>query len=78
MMPNDATKLLPVLHGNVTSCHKQNVKFVWVKLRLNFSSLANASVMTHSCILLEEYYIELPQTTEAMTHANGQAYNLTT
>ena len=28
MMPNDATKLLPVLIGNVAVCRKQNVKFV--------------------------------------------------
>ena len=77
----DATNpavLLPVQDGPVNDCHKQGVKFVCVQLRLDFSSLAIASVTTHSCILLEEYYIELPQTTKAMNTGTNQAYNLTT
>jgi hypothetical protein len=55
--------LLPVQDGPVNDCRKQGVKFVCVQLRLDFSSLAIASVATHSFILLEEYYIELPQMT---------------
>ena len=56
----DATNpavLLPVQDGPVNDCRKQGDKFVRVQLRLDFSSLAIASVTTHSCILLEEYYI---------------------
>ena len=57
----DATNpavLLPVQDGPVNDCRKQGVKFFRVQLCLDFSSLAIASVTTHSCILLEEYYIE--------------------
>ena len=64
--PTDPTILLPVQDGNVADSRKQGVKFVRVQLRLDFSSLANASVTTGSCILSEEYYIELPQSTKSM------------
>ena len=70
--------LLPVQDGNINDSRKQGVKCVCVQLRLDFSSLAIASVTTHSCILLEEYYIELPQATKAMNMGTNQAYNLTT
>ena len=66
-----------VLNGNVADFRKQNVKFVQVQLHLDFSTLDNAGVTTHLCTLLEEYYIELPQTTKAVTGGNNQAYNLT-
>jgi hypothetical protein len=62
----EPARLLPVQDGNVVDCCKQGVKFVRVQLRLDFLSLAIAGVATHSFILLEEYYIELPQTTKAM------------
>ena len=62
----DPTGLLPVQDGNVNNCRKQGVKFVRVQLLLDFSSLANASVTTTSCILSEEYYIELLQLKKAM------------
>jgi len=78
MAPNDPTILLPVQDGNVADFRKQNIKFVQVQLRLEFSPLANAGVTTHSCTLLEEYYIELMQTTRAVMSGNKQAYNLTT
>jgi len=74
----DPARLLPVQDGNVADCCKQGVKFVRVQLRLDLSSLAIASVATHSFILLEEYYIELPQTTKAMNTGTSRAYNLTT
>jgi hypothetical protein len=74
----NSSVLLPVQDGPVNDCRKLGVKFVRVQLRLDFSSLAIASVTTHSCILLEEYYIELPQTTKAMNTGTNQAYNLTT
>jgi len=70
--------LLPVQDGKPEDCRKQGVKFVCVQLRLDFSSLAIASVTTHSCILLEEYYIDLPQATKALNTGTNQAYNLTT
>ena len=70
--------LLPVQDGNVDDCRKQGVKFVCVQLRLDFSSMAIFSVTSHSCILLEEYYIELPQATKALNTGTSQAYNLTT
>jgi hypothetical protein len=74
----DPARLLPVQDGNVADCCKQGVKFVHVQLRLDFLSLAIASVATHSFILLEEYYIEFPQTTKAVNAGTGNAYNLTT
>ena len=70
----DPTRLLPVQDGNVNNCRKQGVKFFQVQLRLDFSSLANASVTTCSCILSEEYYIKLPQSTKAMNTGGNQAY----
>jgi hypothetical protein len=76
--PTNPAVLLPVQDGNVNDCRKQGVKCVRVQLRLDFSSLANAGITSHSCILLEEYYIELPQTTKALNTGTNQAYNLTT
>ena len=76
--PTNPAILLPVQDGNANDCRKQGVKFVRVQLRLDFSSLANAGVTSHSCILLEEYYIELPQATKALNTGTNQAYNLTT
>jgi len=75
---NNATILLPVKDGDVNDCRKQDGKFVWVQLRLNFSYLANAGVTSHSCILQQVYYIELPQQTRALTTERNVAYNLTT
>ncbi len=49
-----------------------------MQLCLDFSTLAITSIPTQSFILLEEYYIKLPQTTKAMNAGTSQAYNLTT
>ncbi len=76
--PTDPTRLFSVQDGNVNDCHKQGVKFVCLQLCLDFSSLAIASVMTNYCILLEEYYIELPQSTKSMSTGGNQDCNLTT
>jgi hypothetical protein len=76
--PTNPAILLPVQDGNANDQRKQGVKFDRVQLRLDFSSLANAGVTNNVCILLEEYYIELPQSTKAMNTGNNQAYNLTT
>ena len=71
--PTDPTRLLPVQDGNVNDWRKQGVKFVHVQLHLEFSSLANAGVTNHLCILLEEYYIELPQATKALKTGSNLA-----
>jgi hypothetical protein len=75
--PTNPAVLLPVQDGNVNNCCKQGVKFVCMQLRLDFSSLADAGITSHSCILLEEYNIDLPQTTKALYTGTNQAYNLT-
>ena len=74
----DPVRLLPVQDGNAANCCKQGVKFVRVQLCLDFLTLSIKNVPTQSFILLEEYYIKLPQTTKAMNAGTGQAYNLTT
>ena len=74
----NSTVLLPVQNGNVALCRKGNIKFVCVQLRLDFSRLSKTNVTTHSCVLQEEYYIDLPQTTQVMMAGNNQAYSLTT
>ena len=51
--------------------------FSRVQLRLDFSPLATAGVTTNLCTLLEEYYIELLQSTKSMNTGTNQAYNLT-
>jgi hypothetical protein len=76
--PANPAVLLPVQDGNVNNCRKQGVKFVCVHPHLDFSSLANAGVTSHLCILMEDYYIELPQQTKTMNPGAGNAYNLTT
>ena len=76
--PTNLAVLLPVQDGNVNDCCKQGVKFVHVQLRLDFSSLANAGVTSHLCILLEDYYIEPLKQTEMMNPGAGGTYNLTT
>jgi hypothetical protein len=35
----DSAVLLPVTNGPIPSCHKQNIRFVWVQMNLNFASL---------------------------------------
>ena len=70
--PTNPAVLFPVQDGNINDCHKQDVKFVCVQLRLDFSSLANGGITSHLCILLEEYYIELPQITKALNTGTNQ------
>jgi hypothetical protein len=75
--PTDPTILLPAQDGDAANQRKQGVKFVCVQLRLDFSSFANAGVTTNLCTLLEEYYIDLPQSTKSLNTGTNQAYNLT-
>ena len=74
----EPARLLPVQDGNVADCRKQGVKFVRVQLRLDFGTLATWGIPSQSFVLLEEYYIELPQATKAMNVGTGSSYNLTT
>ena len=62
----DLTILLPAQDqdGSAADQRKQGVKIVCMQLRLDFYPLANTGVTTHYCNLLEEYYIELPQSTK--------------
>ena len=73
----DSARLLPLQDGNVADCRKQGFKFVCVQLRLDFLTLAIVSIPSQSFVLLEEYYIEFPQTTKAMNAGTGGSYNLT-
>ena len=43
----DPTIIVPAQDGNSADQRKQGIKFVCVKLRLDFSSLAKAGVTTH-------------------------------
>jgi hypothetical protein len=63
--------LLPVQDGNVANCCRQNIKFVWVQLTINFTLLINVPNQAGPMTLWTEYYIELPQTTHAMVNGNN-------
>jgi hypothetical protein len=55
----DSAILLPVAKGPIPSCRKQNIRFVWVQMNLDFASLVtldNPGVT----VLRVEFYIELP------------------
>ena len=69
--------LLPVQNGNVANCRKEDVRFVRVVCSLDFSSLFTIP-NPGPAVLRVSFYVELPQTTVAMTRAGGAAYNLTT
>jgi hypothetical protein len=74
----DSNILLPVQDGNVANCCRQNIKFVWVQLTINFTSLINVPNQAGPTTLWTEYYIELLQTTRAMVNGNNVAFNLMT
>jgi hypothetical protein len=69
--------LLPVQDGILADCRKKDVKFIWVQLTINYSSLVNVSP-AGATVLRAEYYLELPQTSRKMMDGNGNAYNLLT
>ena len=73
----DPSVLLPVANGAVVGCRKKDVKFVRVQLMLDYASLINVNP-PGATVLRTEYYIELPQTSVAMTDGAGNAYNLLT
>ncbi len=74
----DLNNLLPVQDGNVANCCRQNIKFVWVQLSIDFILLINVSNQVKPTTLWMEYYLELPHTTRAMTNGKNVAYNLMT
>jgi hypothetical protein len=73
----DSAVLLPVANGPIPSCCKQNIRFVWVQMNLNFASLVtldNPGVT----VLHVEFYIELPQGSRDMINGVNGVYRLTT
>jgi hypothetical protein len=78
MRATDTNILLPVQDGNIANCRRQNIKFVRVQLSIDFVSLINVPNHVEPTMLQTEYYIELPQTTRAMTNGAGGGYNLMT
>jgi hypothetical protein len=73
----DSAILLPVANWPIPSCHKQNIRFVWVQMNLDFASLVtldNPGVT----VLRVEFYIELPQGSCDMINGINGAYCLTT
>jgi hypothetical protein len=74
---HDAAILLPVVDGNLANCRRPNVKFVRVQINLDFRSLVSVAPPGITT-LRAEYYIELPQTSRAMTNGAGAGYNLVT
>ena len=69
--------LLDVLNGNLSNCRQQDVRFVRVSCSIDFAPLFTLRNPGNT-ILRVGFYLELPQTTVAMTNGAGVAYNLTT
>ena len=69
--------LLPVIDGILANCRRSNAKFVRVQITLDFRPLVSIDPpgLTTLCV---GYYIELPQTSRAMTNGVGVGYNLVT
>ena len=72
----DAAILLPVLNGNLATCRQQDVRFERVQCTLDFAHLITVDPYPVATILRVSYYIELPQTSRAMTNGVGAAYTL--
>ena len=72
----DAAILLPVINGNLVNCRQQDVRFVRVQCTLDFVGLTTVDPYPVATILRASYYIELPQTSRAMTNGPGAAYTL--
>ena len=75
-MAGDAAILLPIINGNLNNCRKQDVQLVWVQCTLDFVGLTTVNPYPVATILRVSYYIELPQTSPAMTNGTGAAYTL--
>jgi hypothetical protein len=77
MMTADMAILLPVVNGNLVNCRRPNVKFVRVQITLDFHSLVSVEPPGITTLQVE-YYIELPQMSQAMVNGAGGGYNLVT
>ena len=78
--PADSLVLLPVQDGVITDCRSSGVKFVRLKLELDFADLtivAAANPAPTNVILRGEYYIQLPQSSRNLVNSNGQNDKLT-
>jgi hypothetical protein len=73
---SDAAILLPVINGNLNNYRQQDARFVRVQCTLDFVGLTRVNPYPVATILQASYYIELPQTSQAMTNGAGAAYTL--
>ena len=73
----DPTILKPVQDGALANCRSSDVRFVRIQIALDFADLVTLDPPGNT-ILRHSYYLELPQTTQAMINGGGAAYNLTT
>jgi len=76
-MGTNTAILLPVIDGNLANCRKSNVKFVRVQITLDFRPLVSVDPPGLTTLRVE-YYVELPQTSRALTNGVGVGYNLVT
>ena len=76
-IPGSSTILKPVQNGNKTDCRAPDIRFVRVTCSVDFSGLVTIAQYGPTTLRVG-YYLELPQTTEAMTDGVGNDYNLTT
>ena len=72
----DNQVLMPVADGPIADCRKQDVRYVRVQCVLDFSSLITVDPYPVSPTLRKNYYIKLPQGTQAMTDDAGAGYTL--
>ncbi len=76
MVANTAI-LLPIVDGAIDNCRRPSIKVVRVQSIVDFGSLVSV-VSPGLTTLRVEYYVELPQTSRAMTNGNNVPYNLVT
>jgi hypothetical protein len=72
----DPQVLKPVQNGIVGASRSQDVRFVRVQCTLDVGPLTTVNPYPVSPILRVSYYIELPQSSRAMTNGAGGAYTL--
>ena len=72
-MPADPAVLLPIQNGVLADCRQQDVRFVRAQVSVDF-----AYALRGAAPLRLDFYIELPQTSTAMTNGAGVAYTLIT
>jgi hypothetical protein len=72
----NASILLPVQDGAIPNCRQPDVRFVRVLCTINFANLITVPDAGVT-VLRISFYIELPQSTQAMTNGHDHAYNLT-